>query len=489
MIFRPLKPQKHAWLYKHPSGLSGEHLPVGHKSIPGYWFALKPGSIIHAHCPTDTKTDRPAPGEQQSWVSDTFILEKQLHYIESYQSESGWCQLRKQTTDGRFDIYDPRTPAPGALRKIANMPYDQKWSPPTNFNKTAFVPESKTPLKRPAPAGDTKDDTHKPSPPKRARPTPPKESKTQPKPGPSATWPGALPGIKQTFIPPPVSSLAGKGQKVHYGQVFSKPIHDPRSGRKVRMFCANGKSASHTWGDPDAPHYSKDDLILAIEVISEHPIRPFWARSQDLREGLVNPGRDVHHLEGLLDLPYGLGHEDLCTPFPLCRNTYLAKGEEYLRSLVINHEFTATKNKYMEEYVAEVIEKKCVESYPVAFWQGHQQTNPANMLQFSKPTYYRIAGHNSNVFHPDYPNGDSNAWIEKSYHLQDPKTWCRKHTGYELGIAVGGVKEAGRWKCRLKSRLWASTSRSLVPKAARRETRCFYQEGWEDVWFWPSPWG
>lgn len=77
------------------------------------------------------------------------------------------------------------------------------------------------------------------------------------------------------------------------------------------MFLANGESSSHTWGDPEALHYSKDDLILAIEMIPEHPIRPFWARSQDLRKGLVNPGKDVHHLKELLDLPYSLGHEDL----------------------------------------------------------------------------------------------------------------------------------------------------------------------------------
>ena len=101
----------------------------------------------------------------------------------------------------------------------------------------------------------------------------------------------------------------------------------------------------------------------------------------------MNPDKDVHHLEELLDLLYGLGHEDSCTPFPFCRNTYLAKDEDYLRSLVINHEFVATKNKYMEEYVADVIEKKRAEGYPVAFWQGHQQTNPANMC--SKLMYCR----------------------------------------------------------------------------------------------------
>lgn len=123
----------------------------------------------------------------------------------------------------------------------------------------------------------------------------------------------------------------------------------------------------------------------------------------------MSPGKDVHHLEELLDLPYGLSHEDLCTPFTFWRNKYLAKGEEYLRSLVINHEFMATTNKYMQEGVADVIKKKRVEGCPVTFWQGRQQSDPANMRPFSKPMYYRMAGHNSIVFHPDFLDGAANA--------------------------------------------------------------------------------
>ena len=131
----------------------------------------------------------------------------------------------------------------------------------------------------------------------------------------------------------------------------------------------------------------------------------------------------------------------------------------------------------MEEYIADVIEKKRAEGYPVTFWQDQSCENVAiplaNVLQHGRTQlewfFIRIALMVMQCLDREV------------YHLHDRKTWCRMQTGYELRIVVGGAKEAGRWKLRLKSRFWASTSRWLEPKAPCRETRCSDQESWEDA--------
>lgn len=102
-----------------------------------------------------------------------------------------------------------------------------------------------------------------------------------------------------------------------------------------------------------------------------------------------------------------------------------------------------TKNKYMEEYVANFNEKKRTEGYPVAFWQGHQQTNPANMWQFIKPIYYRMAGHNSSVFHSNYLNGDADAWIKKSIIYRILKTGVEYKQDMNWGLRLVAPKKPG----------------------------------------------
>ena len=54
-----------------------------------------------------------------------------------------------------------------------------------------------------------------------------------------------------------------------------------------------------------------------------------------------------------------------------------------------------------------------------------------------------MAGHNSNVFHPGYLNGDANAWIEKSIIYRIPKTGVEYKQNMNWGLRLVALKKPG----------------------------------------------
>ena len=149
----------------------------------------------------------------------------------------------------------------------------------------------------------------------------------------------------------------------------------------------------------------------------------------------------------------------------------------------------ATKNKYMEDYVAIVIEKKRAEGCHVAFWQGHQQTNPANMWQSSKPIYYRMAGHNSSVFRPNYLNGDFDAWIENPIIImyRIPKTGAEYKQDMNWGLRLVAPKKPGDGSVNSKAGYGPQPPGDWYPKPHVEKQGALIKKVWKMLSFGPRP--
>lgn len=200
-----------------------------------------------------------------------------------------------------------------------------------------------------------------------------------------------------------------------HGVGFERSIHRPYSARHLRLFRAKEDSNLKSHGDFfDNLDYKMNDLLVAIEPIPDKPYYPFWARTQDLREGVVSPGQLEEFTEELCGkryLPYGLQDDDVLTPVPMTFNTYLLMGERHCNSLrsECGVDYDA---QWPNDVIKQIMEHRLRRGIPIAFWKGLD----AVMLEYAPPPiverYVRMKNYNSNTFHPDTQDGRAFVWME-----------------------------------------------------------------------------